>query len=157
MSLAQIGEKIRKLRIHAGLPQSQLARLYGLSRATISQLENGTLNDLGLTKLVAVMEILGIEMKVSHSPSLTSALSVAARRISTSYRLVVTPDQLAWMLRSDLAPEEYQPHLMALLDETPVPVVLQAVEEVATSDVPAKKIIRHIRQLAKQWTVHRTI
>lgn len=82
MSLAQIGEKIRKLRIHAGLPQSQLARLYGLSRATISQLENGTLNDLGLTKLVAVMEILGIEMKVSHSPSLTSALSVAARRIS---------------------------------------------------------------------------
>lgn len=103
------------------------------------------------------MEILGIEMEVSHSPSLTSALSVAARRISTSYRLVVTPDQLAWMLRSDLAPEEYQPHLVALLDETPIPVVLQAVEEVATSEVPAKKIICPIRQLAKQWTVHRAI
>ena len=46
---------------------------------------------------------------------------------------------------------------MALLDETPLPVVVKAVAEAATSDVPAKKIMKHLSQWAKQWKVCRTV
>ena len=56
---------------------------------------------------------------------------------------------LSTMLRSGVAPEQFQPHLMALLDETPLPVVVQAVAEAATLDVPTKKIMKHLSLWAK--------
>lgn len=51
----------------------------------------------------------------------------------------------------------FRPHLMALLDETPLPVVVKAVAEAATPDVPAKKIMKNLSQWAKQWKVCRTV
>lgn len=124
---------------------------------TINQLENGTLKDLGYTKLKAVMDILGLHMEIVQPCGLKSALAVAARSISTSYRDVMTPDMLSTMLRSGQAPEQFQPHLMALLDETPLPVVVKAIAEAATPDVPAKKIMKNLSQWAKQWQVSRTV
>ena len=56
---------------------------------------------------------------------------------------------LSTMLRSGVAPEQFQPHLMALLDETPLPVVVQAVAEAATLDVPTNKIMKHLSLWAK--------
>jgi hypothetical protein len=44
-----------------------------------------------------------------------------------------------------------------LLDETPLPVVVKAVAEAATPDVPAKKIMKNLSQWAKQWKVCRTV
>jgi ABC-type thiamine transport system substrate-binding protein len=40
---------------------------------------------------------------------------------------------------------------MALLDETPLPVVVKAVAEAATPDVPAKKIMKHLKHWATEW------
>ena len=157
MNLAQIGGEIYSKRIRAGLLQEHVAKLAGLSRVTINQLENGTLNDLGYTKLKAVMDILGLDVEAVQLTGLKSALTVAARSISTSYRDVITPDMLAMMLRSGVVPEQFQPHLMAFLDETPLPVVVKAVAEAATPDVPAKKIMKHLRLWAKQWKVCRTV
>jgi transcriptional regulator with XRE-family HTH domain len=104
MNLAQIGEEIQSKRVHAGLLQEHVARFAGLSRVTINQLENGTLKDLGYTKLKAVMEVLGLDMETVQPSGLTSALAVAARSISTSYRDVITADMLSTMLRSGVAP-----------------------------------------------------
>ncbi|RFP24381.1 helix-turn-helix domain-containing protein [Duganella sp. BJB488] len=157
MNLAQIGDEIHSKRIQVGLLQEHLARFAGLSRVTINQLENGTLRDLGYTKLKAVMDVLGLGMETVQPSGLKSALAVAARSISTSYRDAITPDMLSTMLRSGVAPEQFQPHLMALLDETPLPVVVKAVAEAATPDVPAKKIMKHLSLWAKQWKVCRTV
>lgn len=157
MNLAQIGGEIHSKRIQAGLLQAHVAKFAGLSRVTINQLENGTLNDLGYTKLKAVMDILGLAMETVQPSGMSSALTIAARSISTSYRDVVSADMLAAMLRSGDAPERFQPHLMALLDETPLPVVVKAVAEAATLDVPAKKIMKHLSLWAKQWKVCRTV
>lgn len=63
MNLAQIGGEIHSKRIQAGLLQEHVAKFAGLSRVTINQLENGTLKDLGYTKLKAVMDILGLDME----------------------------------------------------------------------------------------------
>lgn len=157
MNLVQIGGAIHRQRIQAGLLQEHVAKFAGLSRVTINQLENGTLKDLGYTKLKAVMDILGMNMETVQPLGLKSALTVAARSISTSYRDVITPDMLSTMLRSGQAPEQFQPHLMALLDETPLPVVVKAVAEAATADVPAKKIMKNLSHWAKQWKVCRTV
>ena len=157
MNLAQIGDEIQSKRIQAGLLQAQVARFAGLSRVTINKLENGTLKDIGYTKLKAVMDILGMNMESVQNSGVKSALAVAARSISTSYRDVMTPEMLSMMLRSGHVPEQFQPHLMALLDETPLPVVVKAVAEAATPDVPVKKIMKNLSQWAKQWKVCRAV
>jgi transcriptional regulator with XRE-family HTH domain len=157
MNLAQIGEEIRNKRVQLDLLQEQVANLAGLSRVTVNQLENGTLNDIGYNKLKAVMEILGLDMTTAKSSGVKNALTVAARSASTSYRDVLTPEMLKSMLRSGQAPARFQPHLMVLLDEAPVPVVVQAIAEAATPDVPAKKIMKNLNHWAKQWQVCRTI
>lgn len=157
MNLAQIGGEIHSKRVQAGLLQEHVAKFAGLSRVTINQLENGTLKDLGYTKLKAVMDVLGLDMETVRPSGMKSALAVAARSISTSYRDVITADMLSMMLRSGVAPEQFHPHLMALLDETPLPVVVKAVAEAATPEVPAKKIMKHLSLWAKQWKVCRTV
>lgn len=157
MNLAQIGNKVHNQRVQTGLLQEQLAKLAGLSRVTINQLENGTLKDLGYSKLKAVMDILGVGMETVQPTRMKNALTVAARSISTSYRDVLTADMLAKILRSGEAPEQFQPHLMALLDETPLPIVVQVVAEAATPEIQARKIIKHLGLWAKQWKVGRTV
>lgn len=157
MHLAQIGMEVRRQRVEAGLLQAHVAKLSGLSRMTLSQLENGSLNDLGYMKLKAVMDVFGISMQTLEPSGMQNALSLAARSVSTSYRLILNRDALCRMLRSGRAEEQFQPHLMALLDETPVPVVVKAVAEAATADVPAKKIMQHLKQWAAQWKTTRKI
>ncbi|MYM22177.1 helix-turn-helix domain-containing protein [Duganella sp. FT135W] len=157
MNLVQIGGEIHSKRVQAGLLQEHVAKFAGLSRVTINQLENGTLKDLGYTKLKAVMDVLGLDMETVQPSGMKSALAVAARSISTSYRDIVTPDMLSMMLRSGVAPEQFHPHLMALLDETPLPVVVKAVSEAATPEVPTKKIMKNLSLWAKQWKVCRAV
>jgi hypothetical protein len=94
---------------------------------------------------------LGLDMETVQPAGLKSVLAIAARSISTSYRDIMTAEMLATMLRSGVAPPQFQPHLMDLLDETPLPVVVKAVAEAATSDVPAKKIMKHLGLWAQEW------
>lgn len=89
--------------------------------------------------------------------AIQSGLDVAARSISTSYREIITPEALAFALRSGRAPVHFHPHLMALLEETPVPVVLKAVSEAATPAAPVQKILENLRHWADEWKTCRTI
>lgn len=104
---------------------------------------------MNLTKLKA--------METVQSSALRSALTVAARSVSTSYQDVLSPDLLSALLRSGEAPAQFQPHLMALLDEVPLPVVAQAIAEAATPHAPAKKIMQNLNRWATQWKVRRTV
>jgi transcriptional regulator with XRE-family HTH domain len=62
MNLADIGQLVQTRRDALGLSQARLARLAGLSRATINQLENGNLVDLGAAKLMALLDLLGMDL-----------------------------------------------------------------------------------------------
>jgi len=157
MNLSEIGSEIHRRRVAAGLLQIHIARLAGLSRVTINQLENGKLTDLGYAKLKAVMDLLGMNMATTQPVGVSNALAVAARSISTSYKEVVTPAMLSHMLRSGDAPEQFQPHLMALLDETPLSIVVQAIGEAATPAVQPKDIMKHMGKWAQQWNTCRTV
>ncbi|MCD5971610.1 helix-turn-helix domain-containing protein [Pseudomonas syringae] len=58
----ELGILIRNLRKSAGLSQSQLADRHGMSRATISGIENNTIPEVGIRKVAAVLEGLGYEL-----------------------------------------------------------------------------------------------
>lgn len=149
-----MGVKIREKRREVGLGQVQLAKLAGLSRVTINQLENGALDDLGYVKLMAVLGILGLDCQATPANGLKDALAIAARTASTSYKETLSRDMLAQILRSGEAPEKFHPHLMVLLDETPISIVVGAVKE-ASGKIPAKKIMRHLSKWASEWKTNR--
>ena len=53
-----LGRWIRESRVQAGMTQGQLARLAGMHQSTLSRLERGTLEDLRLHRLAAIIAVL---------------------------------------------------------------------------------------------------
>lgn len=62
--LFDIGEQIRRERRRRGLSQASLASLLGMSRTTIGQIENGTVREIGIRKLMRLLEVLDLELRV---------------------------------------------------------------------------------------------
>ena len=60
--MEQLGELIRALRKANKLSQEALARQYGMSRATISGIENNTISEIGLRKVEAILNGFGYEL-----------------------------------------------------------------------------------------------
>jgi HTH-type transcriptional regulator / antitoxin HipB len=63
-SLANIGVTIAASRRAAKQSQADLALALGMSRATISGIENGTVREIGVRKLIALCSSLGLELVV---------------------------------------------------------------------------------------------
>jgi len=62
--LFEIGKYIRQARRERHLTQAALATALGMSRATISQLEQGTVQDIGIRKVIRLLEYLGLTLQV---------------------------------------------------------------------------------------------
>ena len=62
--LFEIGGHIRRERKTRKMTQASLAEQLGMSRATISQIENGTVQDIGVRKLIRILEVLDLELRV---------------------------------------------------------------------------------------------
>ena len=62
MNLVEIGVLIRATRKAAKMSQAALARPLGISRATISAIENGTIGEVGIRKVMALCAALGLEL-----------------------------------------------------------------------------------------------
>ncbi len=74
MNLQDIGQRIRDTRRDRKLTQAALASQLGMSRATISGIERGTVRDIGVRKLMRVCDALGLELRVQSQqkrPSLS--------------------------------------------------------------------------------------
>jgi len=65
MNLTDIGSVIRQARKALKRPQSELARALGMSRATISAIENGTVGEIGIRKVMALCAALGLELSAA--------------------------------------------------------------------------------------------
>jgi transcriptional regulator with XRE-family HTH domain len=64
MTLAEIGQKLREARKAQHLSQGELAGSLGMSRATISAIENGTVGEIGVRKLMALATMLDLELLI---------------------------------------------------------------------------------------------
>ena len=66
------------------MTQAELGELLGMSRATLSALENGTVNEIGIRKVLAVCSLLGLELLVQtrqpKRPTLHSLVTEAEQR-----------------------------------------------------------------------------
>lgn len=128
---------MRTRRKDIGLSQRALAELSGLSRETVNQLEQGTLKDLGLTKITAVLEAIGLSLTVTPAherPGLiesttSSALDHAARMASVSYRGMLDSTVLKSALISGNFPVEFTAHMSELIDSGPVSLLSKVVEQ----------------------------
>lgn len=149
MQLIEIGAAVRKRREALGLSQQGLAKLAGLSRATINQLERGALKDLGVAKLARLLGLLGLALDAKPARTSPRGLWMASRAASVSYKRMLEAGPLAHALASGDIPSGLEPHVTALLDEVPLPLVVRAVEEAARQErVPPKRIWRHLARWA---------
>lgn len=65
--LIEIGKEIHRARKSRRISQKDLAKTLGMSRTTIGQIENGTVQDIGVRKLLRLLEYLGLEMRVRQA------------------------------------------------------------------------------------------
>lgn len=63
MDLAELGLALRTARIERRLTQQQLAALTGISVPLISKFECGMLPDVGLLRLLALLNCVGLELQ----------------------------------------------------------------------------------------------
>ncbi|MCP1416078.1 transcriptional regulator with XRE-family HTH domain [Pseudomonas laurylsulfativorans] len=78
--MENLGELIRTLRKERKLSQQDVAQKYGMSRATISGIENNTLSEIGLRKVEAILNGFGYELtavpRQSQRPTLDTLKKV---------------------------------------------------------------------------------
>ena len=64
-AILELSAAVRTRRADMGLTQTALAKLSGLSRATVNQVENGTIRDLSLTRAAKLLGSLGLSVTVT--------------------------------------------------------------------------------------------
>ena len=64
MDLAELGRQVALSRKQRRLSQTELALAVGLSRQTISSLERGDITDLGIRKVLRLLEALDLTLVV---------------------------------------------------------------------------------------------
>lgn len=65
MDLPEIGSHFRAARRQQHRTQADLARQLGMSRATISALEGGRCDEIGVRKLTALLRTVGLDLFVA--------------------------------------------------------------------------------------------
>lgn len=151
MNLREIGLKVSDRRIALGLSQDRLAKLCGLSRSTIHHLEAGTLNDLGVAKLLSLLSLLGLSMTAQMPENKLDALDIASKNASVSYKSNLKSTDLSHSLAFGELPERIYPHIASFLDEAPLALIVSAVEEAARlNQVQPKEIWKHIYSWASE-------
>jgi len=60
--LKRIGSHVKEARKALGVTQAAFARELGISRTTLSLLEGGTIPELGIRKVIRILDRLGLEL-----------------------------------------------------------------------------------------------
>ena len=81
MDMFEIGEVLRASRkARAGASQEALGNALGMSRTTISRIENGTISEVGIRKVMALCESLGLELLVRQRHARPTLQQLQAER-----------------------------------------------------------------------------
>jgi len=160
-NLSSLASAIRRRREQLGLTQDRLAALAGLSRATVNELENSLIVDLGFSKLARLLTLLDLTLSLNEAgpPAATRAaidIATATRSASTSYRTTLPPEEFVRALHTGEMPAPYRAHIATMLDEAPVPVIVSAVRGAFRRAVP-KQTWRHLAKWAKELKCTRPI
>ena len=150
MNLEEIGNEIRRFRRARGLTQLQLATAAHVTRTTLNQLENGLLKDLGIRKVQAILNQVGLVLKVADAsvePKSTDFLRLASTSASVSFKDALTEKELLRVLMTGKVPAERRPHMRLLLEEAPRSLVEGLAQQVARWARPGK-VERNLDKIA---------
>lgn len=119
MRLPELGYEIRRARLAQGFTQAQLAAAAGLSRTTLNQLESGLFPDLGVRKVQAILEKLGLALSVERQSEEGGPdfIRMACTTANVSFKTALTEGELIQALLSGKVPSGRRPHFRVLLDE----------------------------------------
>jgi len=151
--LHEIGSEIKRRRIEFGMTQELLARASGLSRATINELESGSIKDLSFNRASRVLGVLGarLETSIPNRQPRGSALRAASQTASVSLRTALDPGVLQRALIEAEVPANALAHIGILLDEAPCSLLIRLVLEVSRkAKVEPSTIWANMRKLASQ-------
>lgn len=150
MRLQDIGYQIRQARLERGLTQAQLAQAAKVSRTTLNQLENGLFPDLGVKKLRAILDQLGLTL-IIQSTEKTAApdfVRMACTTANVSYRDVLSEDELIRALLTGKIPVGKRPHFRTLLDEA-APALLQGLAQEVSRWTKPGRLEKNLDMIAK--------
>ena len=158
MRIQELGSEIRRVRQVRGLTQAQLARAAGLSRETLNLLENGLVRDLGIRKVLALLDHLGLSVTVEETmqPRRPDYLSMACTTANVSFKSALAEDELIHALGTGKVPVKRGPHLRALFNEAPIPLLQGLTSEAARWTKPGK-LEKNLRKLASDLGVSRSV
>lgn len=157
MRIQEVGSEIRRARQARRLTQAQLARATGLSRETLNLLESGLVRDLGIRKVLAVLDQLGLNVALQQGmrPRRPDYVRMACTSANVSFKSALAEDELIHALVTGKVPAKRGPHLRTLLDEAPVALLQGLVEEAAGWMKPGK-LERNLRKLVSDLGVSRS-
>jgi transcriptional regulator with XRE-family HTH domain len=140
MKPQELGQAIRKTRKAHGLTQAALAKSVGLSRETLNLLESGLVRDLGIRKVMAVLDTLGLDLAIEPigKPKRPDYLRMACTSASVSFKTSLTENELVHALVTGKVPKGKSAHLRALFDEAPLSMLAGLAEEAGKWTRPGK-------------------
>src|SRR5262249_23833115 len=133
MRIQDLAQDIRRARVARGWTQAKLAEQAGVSRVTLSLLENGRLPDLGVRKVLAVLDSLGLDVSVEPDghPRRRDYVRMACTTASVSFKSSLTEDELINALVTGKVPTRRSAHIRVLLDEAPPALLNGLIAEAA--------------------------
>lgn len=147
MRIQELGHEIRRARVARGLTQAQLAADAGVSRTTLNQLENGLSPDLGVKKVQAILERLGLTLSVQPASIRQDFIRMASTTASVSYKSPLTEDELIQALINGRIPPGKRPHFRTLLDEG-TPTLLKGLVKEASQWTKPGRVEKNIAKIA---------
>jgi transcriptional regulator with XRE-family HTH domain len=155
MYFQDIGVALRKARLSRGLTQNELATQANVSRGTVNQLETGVFPDLGVKKLLALLNSVGLEMFIQDKSAKPAAeremdyLAMACTSANVSYKGKLEPEVLARTLLTGKVPPKMGPYLRVVFDEVPAKVFNGLVRQVSLRSTKPEKVLQHVREVGE--------
>ena len=152
MDLVELGATIRRTRLASGISQAQLARMAGVSRATINYAETGR-SAIGADALLRILPPLGLSIASTRSVAGREdrpAVELLATSASVSFKETIPVAEVERALVTGTFADPWLPHITTIIDEASNSLLLRAVREIAAQTfLPAATIWRNLRSLAE--------
>jgi len=154
MRLIEIGHRLRQARQSLGLTQAYVARASGVSRATLVELENGLVRDLGIAKVLAIADVVGMTLKATPAPRRAGRdfPALATKAANVGFRTPILEADLLRAFLTGTVSAKARPHLRRLLEDSPPEMIRGLLDEIAGWSKPGR-LSRNVEKLVRELDV----